>query len=107
MKLDFFFFGFGDLFIASNSYRNVREILVESYFDTSECLHPFIQINNAISSDIHKIEKILDDSKTWDWLLGKFAQGNDKFVELIKCHSTSVILIKLEKELMTGLGGNT
>ncbi len=67
------------------------------YLDTSKGLHPLIQVNDPISSYINKIEKILDNRKTGNGLRGKLAQTYNKFIELIKGHSSSIILIKLEK----------
>ena len=78
--------------IPSN-IRNGKEII---YFNATESLHPFIQIDDTISSYINKVKKILYDCKAWNRLLRKFTQGNNKFVELIKSHPASIIFIELE-----------
>jgi hypothetical protein len=71
--------------------------LGNGYLDSSEGLHPFVEVDDSVSPDINKIEKIFDDCKTGDRLGGEFAQAHDKFIELIKGHSSCIISIKLEK----------
>ena len=75
------------------------------YLDTSKCLHPLIQVDDPISPDINKIEKILDNRETGNWLRGELAQTYNKFIELIKSHSSSIILIELEKLLKNSTQG--
>ncbi len=70
-------------------YRN-------QYLNASEGLHPFVEVDDSVSTDIDEIEEIFDDREAGDGMGGQFGERDDEFVELVEGHSSCIVLVELE-----------
>ncbi len=64
--------------------------------DTLEGLHPFVHVDDAVTTDVNEVEDVLNYRETWYRIPRQLTQSDDEFIKLIERHFPRVICIKLE-----------